>query len=83
MNVTNVLRQQEMELIQKIAKEHQQTIVMVTHELATIMSIATNAIYVDSQTKKTIQIGKPSQAIKNTKNPQIINFLYAGKGGKR
>ena len=71
------------DLIKNINSHNGTTIVMVTHELATIMSIATNAIYVDSQTKKTIQIGKPSQAIKNTKNPQIINFLYAGKGGKK
>lgn len=69
------------ELIKNINQREGTTVVMVTHDLSTIMSIATDAIYVDSQ--NVIQIGKPNQAIKTNKNPQIIKFLSAGKGGKK
>lgn len=71
------------ELILHINRHNGTTIVMVTHELSTIMSIATNAIYVDANTKHVVQIGDPKYAKKTVKNPQIIEFLNAGKGGKK
>jgi len=71
------------ELILDINHKNGTTIIMVTHELSTIMSIATNAIYVDASTKRVVPIGEPRNAIKTTKNPRIIEFLGAGKGGKK
>jgi len=70
-------------LIMDINQKSGTTVVMVTHELSTIMSIATNAIYVDAPTKRIIQIGKPQDAMKTVKNPRIIEFLTADKGGKK
>ena len=70
-------------LIMDINHRSGTTVVMVTHELSTIMSIATNAIYVDAPTKRIIQIDKPQDAIKTVKNPRIIEFLNADKGGTK
>ena len=71
------------ELIMNINRHDGTTVVMVTHELSTIMSIATNAIYVDANTKRVIPIDDPKNAIKTVKNPRIIEFLQAGKRGKK
>lgn len=72
------------ELIKNINRRNGTTIIMVTHELSTIMSIATNAIYVDASTQNVIPIGDPRGAIETIKNPQIVEFFRAGKkGGKK
>ncbi len=60
-------------LIYDINQKSGTTVIMVTHELSTIMSIATNAIYVENA--NVTQIGAPRKAIKTTKNPKILRFL--------
>ncbi len=70
------------DLIVKINKNLGTTIVMVTHELASIMSIATNSVYIGNQT--VIGRGAPKEILQTTKNPEIIEFLTRGsKGGKK
>lgn len=64
-------------LIFDINRKSGTTVIMVTHELSTIMSIATNAIYVEDA--GVTQIGTPRNAIKTTKNPKILRFLTRGQ----
>lgn len=54
------------------------TIVMVTHELDSIMSIATNSVYIDAQTHGITGRGNPRELLKTTKNHEIIQFLTRG-----
>lgn len=55
------------------------TIVMVTHELDSIKSIATNSIYIDATTHSIGGRGNPNELLKTTKNREIIEFLTRGK----
>jgi phospholipid/cholesterol/gamma-HCH transport system ATP-binding protein len=73
------------QLILDINRTHGTTIVMVTHELPTIMSIATNSVYIDCDTRSVASCGAPRNILNTTKNPQIIEFLTRGKshGGKK
>ena len=60
------------------------TIVMVTHELDSINSIATHSIYIDATTHGISGRGNPHTLLQTTKNHEIIEFLTRGntKGKK-
>ncbi|MBQ1928098.1 MAG: ATP-binding cassette domain-containing protein [Alphaproteobacteria bacterium] len=69
-------------LIVEINKKLGTTIVMVTHELASIMSIATNSVYIGNKT--VLATGAPKKILQTTKNKEIIEFLTREtKGGKK
>ena len=69
-------------LIVEINKKLGTTIVMVTHELASIMSIATNSVYIGNKT--VLATGAPKKILQTTKNQEIIEFLTRTcKGGKK
>ena len=70
------------DLIVKINQKLGTTIVMVTHELATIMSIATNSVYIGNGT--VLGVGAPKKILQTTKDTEIIEFLTReSKGGKK
>ena len=68
-------------LIAEINKKIGTTVVMVTHELQTIMEIANNSVYIYN--KSVGATGAPQQILMNTKNREIINFLTRGQRGKK
>ena len=51
------------------------TIVIVTHELASIFAIADNAIYLDNATQTTGAIGNPNSLRTDSSNPRVRQFL--------
>jgi len=51
------------------------TIVMVTHELDSILAIGDNSIFLDTETKTIIARGPPKQLLAESKNPKVIRFL--------
>lgn len=55
------------------------TMVIVTHELASIFDIGTNSIYLDGNSKSIIARGNPNDLLKNPPNETIYNFLTRGK----
>ncbi|MBO4480349.1 MAG: ATP-binding cassette domain-containing protein [Alphaproteobacteria bacterium] len=65
------------ELIQKINHETQTTVVMVTHELPTIMNIANNSIYITNG--RVAASGTPKKILQNTKHLEILEFLTRGQ----
>ena len=72
------------DLILQINKKFGTTIVMVTHELSSIMTIATNSVFIYNGTVRAH--GSPKSILENTKNLEIIEFLTRGKkckGGKK
>ena len=58
------------------------TVVVVTHELASIFAIGNNAVFLDADTKTMIAAGDPRQLLAESNDPKVIDFLTRGKGGK-
>lgn len=60
------------------------TIVVITHELASIFAIGTNSVFLDTDTKTMIASGDPKELRATCKNDTIQNFLTRGgaRGGK-
>jgi len=56
------------------------TMVLVTHELPSIFSVADNCIFLDAETRTMIASGDPSRLKKKSKNPKVEAFLT--RGGK-
>lgn len=61
------------------------TIVVVTHELASIFVIANNSVYLDAETRTMIAQGDPKVLVKECAEPKVRNFLTRGEaeGGGR
>ncbi|MFA5355970.1 MAG: ATP-binding cassette domain-containing protein [Candidatus Omnitrophota bacterium] len=55
------------------------TIVVVTHELASIFAIGDNSIFLDAETKTMIAEGNPKELLANSDNPKVIQFLTRGE----
>ena len=68
------------ELIMEIRDSLAATIIIVTHELASIFAIADNAIFVDAESKTQIAIGPPREMCEYSENSKVRDFLLRGKG---
>src|SRR5262249_13471992 len=55
------------------------TIVVVTHELASIFAIANNSVFLDGQSKTMIASGNPKQLLAGSKDPRVLDFLTRGE----
>lgn len=66
------------DLIVQIRDTLQTTIVMVTHELPSLLGIGTNSIYLDVDTKSAIAHGAPRDLLKNPPNEKVRRFLNRG-----
>lgn len=58
------------------------TVVVVSHELASIFAIADNSVFLDAESKTAIAGGDPRTLLKNAPNEQVRDFLTRG-GEKR
>jgi phospholipid/cholesterol/gamma-HCH transport system ATP-binding protein len=56
------------------------TIVVVTHELASIFAIGTDSVFLDPDSKTMLATGNPKQLLAASDDPRIIQFLTRGKG---
>ena len=56
------------------------TIVVVTHELASIFAIGTNSVFLDPETKTMLATGAPKMLLAESKDSKIIQFLTRGEG---
>lgn len=54
------------------------TIVVVTHELASIFAIADNSVFLDTETKTMIASGNPKKLLKESSDPKVQEFLKRG-----
>jgi phospholipid/cholesterol/gamma-HCH transport system ATP-binding protein len=54
------------------------TIVIVTHELASIFAIGNNSVFLDDTTKTMIATGDPKALLANSKDPRVVQFLKRG-----
>jgi phospholipid/cholesterol/gamma-HCH transport system ATP-binding protein len=68
------------DLIIEINQSLGATVIIVTHELASIFAIATNAIFLDTTTGTAGGSGDPNQMLATSDNPNLIRFLTRGEG---
>src|SRR2546430_1425570 len=54
------------------------TVVLVTHELASIFAIGTNSIFLDDETKTIIAAGNPTKLLHECRDPKVRRFLTRG-----
>jgi phospholipid/cholesterol/gamma-HCH transport system ATP-binding protein len=57
------------------------TIVVVTHELASIFAIANNSVYLDVETRTMTASGDPKKLLAESQDPNVRNFLTRGSAG--
>ena len=55
------------------------TIVVVTHELASIFTVGDNAIFLDADSKAAIAQGSPKDLLANSQDSRVIKFLTRGE----
>ena len=68
------------ELILELRASLGATVVIVTHELASIYAIATNSVFLDSEARTMLALGDPKRLVQECEDPTVINFLTRGTG---
>jgi phospholipid/cholesterol/gamma-HCH transport system ATP-binding protein len=68
------------ELILELRESLGATIIVVTHELASIFAIGNNSVYLDADKKTMTASGDPKKLLKETRDPELRKFLTRGKG---
>lgn len=71
------------DLIRSLRDNLGATVVMVTHELASIFAIGTNSVFLDPETKTMIASGPPKQLLAESSDPKVIQFLTRGETESR
>jgi phospholipid/cholesterol/gamma-HCH transport system ATP-binding protein len=51
------------------------TVVVITHELASIFAIGNNSVFLDAESKTMIATGDPKVLLSDSKDPRVIDFL--------
>jgi phospholipid/cholesterol/gamma-HCH transport system ATP-binding protein len=67
------------DLILEIKQTLGSTVVVVTHELASIFAIGNNSVFLDPETRTMIASGDPNRLLEESEDPKIQNFLRRGK----
>ncbi|MDJ0809381.1 MAG: ATP-binding cassette domain-containing protein [Desulfobacterales bacterium] len=70
------------DLILEIRESLGATIVVVTHELASIFDIGNNSVFLDPETKTMIAVGDPKRLLAESEDPRVVRFLTRGKDGR-
>ena len=52
-----------------------------THELASIFSIADNSVFLDAETKTMLAVGNPKRLRDESEDPRVRTFLTRGEIG--
>ena len=71
------------DLIIEINRSLGTTIVVVTHELASIFAIGTNSIFLDPKTISILAKGNPHDILKNPPNQEVLEFLTRGNANAK
>lgn len=66
------------DLILELRKNLGTTIIVVTHELASIFAIGNNSVFLDGESKTMIASGDPKVLLKKCLNPKVQRFLTRG-----
>jgi len=66
------------ELILQLRNTVGATIVVVSHELASIFTIADKAVYLDAKSRTLLDMGKPDDLLENSPHAEVRTFLSRG-----
>jgi len=67
------------DLILELRESLGTTVVVVTHELASIFAIGTNSVFLDTEEKTMIAAGDPHRLLAETDEPKVKEFLTRGE----
>ena len=67
------------DLIIELSESLRTTIVVVTHELASIFAIGNNSVFLDVETRTMIASGDPKELVANPPDPKVYRFLTRGE----
>ena len=67
------------ELILELRESLGATVIIVTHELASIFAIGNNSVFLDADTKTMRAVGDPNKLLAESTDPVIHKFLTRGK----
>ena len=70
-------------LILQLRQSLDMTFVVVTHELASIFAIGSNAVFLNSETRSAEVCGAPKSLPHDAGSAQMRNFLTRGAAGRR
>jgi len=59
------------------------TVVVVTHELASIFAVGSNSVFLDPETRTMIAEGDPKKLLKECQDPRVHDFLTRGGEGDK
>jgi phospholipid/cholesterol/gamma-HCH transport system ATP-binding protein len=51
------------------------TVVVVTHELASLFAIGTNGVFLDAEAQTQLALGAPQELLARSDDPRVIRFL--------
>jgi phospholipid/cholesterol/gamma-HCH transport system ATP-binding protein len=66
------------QLILELRESLGATVVVVTHELASIFAVGNNSVFLDPDTKTMIAVGDPKKLLAESQDPKVRNFLTRG-----
>ena len=66
------------ELILELSRSSGATVVIVTHELASIFAIGSNGVFLDANTRTQLETGSPSYMLKHSQHALVREFLSRG-----
>ena len=67
------------DLILELSDSLGTTIVIVTHELASIFAVGSNSVFLDAESKTMIASGNPRHILDTNRDPRVRKFLTRGK----
>jgi phospholipid/cholesterol/gamma-HCH transport system ATP-binding protein len=70
------------ELILELRESLGATLVVVTHDLASIYTIATNSVFLDGDSKTMLATGDPKTLLRECTDATVLNFLTRGTGNR-
>lgn len=59
------------------------TVVVVTHELASIFKIGTNGVFLDAESRSILAVGAPSEMLAHSADRRVHGFLTRGAGAAK
>jgi len=71
------------QLILQVCQALDSTVIIVSHELPSILSIGTNCIFLDAQTKTMLDSGDPKILLKESKQEKVRQFLSRAEGANQ
>ena len=67
------------DLIKELSESLGATIVVVTHELASIFAIGNNSVFLDADTRTMLACGDPKELLAHPPDPKVYRFLTRGE----